>query len=213
MCKGFLSILGFILLSLFVSPAGMAQPGAHDTLLMGGVVVGADTFPMTWLPDHFVIDKLPRKYRRAQRRYDRLRHNVYKTYPYAVIAAEILKGVDEHLLLYSENDKARKEYLRNLESQLKSEFKGELENLTISQGQVLVKLINRQTGKPCFHIIKELKGGFSAVIWQSLALLFQNNLKREYDPWGQDEDIEKIVLEIESNASYGFQRKPPEPRR
>src|SRR5690606_32883375 len=74
MCKGFLSILGFILLSLFVSPAGMAQPGAHDTLLMGGVVVGADTFPMTWLPDHFVIDKLPRKYRRAQRRYDRLRH-------------------------------------------------------------------------------------------------------------------------------------------
>lgn len=199
-----LCIVSFYLLAM---QKGYAQPGAHDTLLMGGIVVGADTFPMTWLPDLFITERLPRKYRRQQIRYDRLRHNVYKTYPYAVTAAKILRDVDEQLLLYTEDRKAQKAYLRSLEQELKAEFKGELENLTISQGQVLVKLINRETGKPCFHIIKELKGGFSAVIWQSLALLFQNNLKKEYDPHGADQEIEKIVLEIEAQTGYGF-RKP-----
>ncbi len=200
-------ILGFALIFLVIGRGTNAQTKGFDTLLMGGIVVGTDTFPMAWLPDFQVIAKLPRRFRRQQIRYDRLRYNVYKTYPYALIAAEILRDVDEHLLLYSEDPKARKQYLRQLEEELKAQFKGELENLTISQGQVLVKLINRETGKPCFHIIKELKGGFSAVVWQSLALLFQNNLKREYDPTGKDQDIEKIVLEIEAQIGYGY-RKP-----
>jgi len=101
------------------------------------------------------------------------------------------------------DDKAeRKKYLKSVEKELMQRFRGELENLSISQGQVLVKLISRQTGKNCFGIIQELKGGFSAVVWQSVALLFSNNLKREYDPLDRDRDIEAIVQEIELQAYY-----------
>lgn len=65
-----------------------------------------------------------------------------------------------------------------------------------------MKLIDRQTGKNCFSIIKEMKGGFNAFIWQSLAMLFSNNLKREYDPTDRDKDIEAIVQQIERGVPY-----------
>jgi hypothetical protein len=76
--------------------------------------------------------------------------------------------------------------------------------MTITQGQILVKLINRQTGKNCFGIIRELKGGFSAVVWQSVALLFSNNLKREYDPVDRDREIEYVVAELEANHYHNW---------
>jgi hypothetical protein len=94
--------------------------------------------------------------------------------------------------------------LNTVEGKLNKRFKGELENLTITQGQILVKLINRQTGKNCYHIIRELKGGFSAVIWQSVAVLFSNSLKREYDPYERDKDVEAIVAELEANYYYQY---------
>jgi len=80
-----------------------------------------------------------------------------------------------------------------------------LSDFTISEGQILVKLIARQTGRPCFHIIKELKGGFSAVVFQSIGLLFNNNLKKEYDPTGRDSEIESIVQELEAGNYYRYQ--------
>jgi hypothetical protein len=89
-----------------------------------------------------------------------------------------------------------------VEKELNKRFKGELEELTITQGQILVKLISRQTGRNCYGIIKEVKGGFSAVVWQSVALLFSNNLKREYDPYDRDKDIEAVVQEIEAGRRY-----------
>jgi len=70
----------------------------------------------------------------------------------------------------------------------------------MSQGQVLVKLIARQTGKPCYQIIKDLKGGLNARIWQTVAILFDNNLKNNYDPRGEDQIIESIVIEIEKRG-------------
>ena len=83
-------------------------------------------------------------------------------------------------------------------------WKGELQDLTITQGQILVKLIDRQTGKNCFSIIREMKGGFTATLWQGVALLFSNNLKREYDPYGDDRDIETIVQDLEASNYYRY---------
>lgn len=186
-----------------------AQPKGNDTILLGGIVVGTDTFAMMYLDDVWVYDKLPRRYARQRAKYDRLRHNVLKVYPYAVIAADVLKDVDVNLAALEDDKKKRKAYLKTVEKELNRRFKGELENLTITQGQILVKLINRQTGKNCYSIIRELKGGFSAVIWQSVALLFSNNLKREYDPEDRDKDIETIVAELEANyyIKYNYQRQ------
>ncbi len=177
----------------------------RDTILLGAVVEGHDTIPMIFLPDVYKTDKLPRRLAKARRKYDRLCYNVYKVYPYAVIAADVLKDVDVNLAKLEDDKKARKAYLKSVEAELNKRFKGELEDLTISQGQVLVKLIDRQTGKNCYSIVKELKGGFSAVIWQSVALLFSNSLKREYDPQGDDKEMEGIVQELEA-ANYHHYR-------
>jgi hypothetical protein len=175
---------------------------------VSGVISGTDTIPSIWLNEILVSAKMPphiARQRRAMakdmRRNERLRYNVFKVYPYAVIAADILKDVDDRLAILEGDKKARRRYLDSLDSELTKRFKGDLENLNTTQGQILCKLINRQTGKNVFHIIRELKGGFSAVVWQSLALLFSQNLKKEYDPTGKDADIETIVLEIEAYYS------------
>lgn len=172
--------------------------------MLGGVVVGQDTFAMVYMDYVYVEGKLSRKMARKRRRYNKLRHNIYKVYPYAVIAADVLKDVDSTLIAIGDHKKQRKEYLKTVEDELKKRFKGELTNMTISQGHLLVKLIDRQTGKSCYHIIKELKGGFSAVVIQSVATIFTHNLKREYDPYGEDKEIEEIVRELEANRYFDY---------
>lgn len=181
-----------------------AQPRGNDTILLGGIVVDKDTFAMVFLEDFYLTGKLPRHLAKQREAYNRLRYNIYKVYPYAIIAAEVLKDVDVNLAKYEDDRRKRKEYLKSVEKELNRRFKGELENMTISQGQLLVKLINRQTGKNCYGIIKELKGGFSAVVWQSVALIFNNSLKREYDPYDRDKEIESIVVELEANYYYKY---------
>lgn len=201
----FKKLLWAIVVMVYLNQASAQVKSANDTILLGGIVVGADTFAMAYLPDFTVIGQLPRRYARQRAAYDRLRYNIYKVYPYAVIAADVLKDVDVNLAKLGDDRKKRKAYLKTVEKELNRRFKGELEDMTITQGQLLVRLIDRQTGKNCFSIIRELKGGFSAVIWQSVALLFSNNLKREYDPYDRDKDIEAIVTELEANAYYKYQ--------
>jgi len=182
-----------------------AQEGADSTqkILLGAVIENGDTIAMVYLDDVWVIDKLPKKWAKKQEAYNRLRYNVYKTYPYAVIAAGVLKDVDVNLMKIPDK-KAQKAYMKSVENELKKRFKGELEEMTISQGQVLVKLINRESGRNVFNIIKEVKGGFNAVFYQSVALLFSNNLRKEYDPKGDDRDIEAIVQELEAVNYYRY---------
>lgn len=203
----FFLYLSFCLLALLKVGNARAQANPSDTIRLGGIVVGTDTFAMIYLPDVIIYGELPRHLARARRReerrqarydakYARLRYNVYKVYPYAVTAAYLLKDVNKRLEQMPDR-RERKEYLKKIEKELNKRFKGELEQFTIQQGVVLVKLINRQTGQSCYDIIKEVKGGFNAVVWQGVALVFGNNLRREYDPEDRDKDIEAIVQEIE----------------
>lgn len=193
--RNFLYILMILLLA--ANAPAYSQQSDADNILLGGVVVGNDTIPMIFLETFTVTEKLPRHLVRKRNRYNKLKYNIYKVYPYAVVAADVLQDVDVELAKI-DNKRDRKKYMNTVEQELKGRFKGELEDLTISQGKVLVKLINRQTGKPCFEIIKEVKSGFSAVVWQSVALLFNNNLKKEYDPEGEDAEMEAIVRELET---------------
>lgn len=186
--------------------AAYAQPSGNDTLLLGGVVVDGVTYPMVFMDGITVTDKMPRKWARKRAKYDRLKYNIYKVYPYAIIAADVLKDVDSVLLAIGEdNKKERREYLKSVEDELKRRFNGEISDLTISQGHVLVKLIDRQTGKSCYNIVKELRGGVPAAVFQTVALIFSHNLKREYDPNGDDRDMEAIVQELEATRNYQYQ--------
>ncbi len=181
-----------------------AQPGVNDTIRLGGIILGKDTLPVVFLEEHEVHDRLPRHLARQRELWTRLKYNVTKVYPYAVTAAEVLKDVDVNLERFGDDKSARKAYLKSIEKELNKRWKGELSDLTITQGQVLVKLIDRQTGKNCFSIIKEMKGGFTATLWQGVGLLFNNNLKRAYDAYGADRDIENIVRDLEASNYYRY---------
>lgn len=200
----FVLLLLALLLAVKGPDATAQPPSGSDTIRLGGIVENGDTLAMVFLDEVEKMGQMPRRLARQKSEWNRLKANVYKVYPYAVIAADVLKDVDVNLAKLTDK-KARKAYLKTVEKELNRRFKGELENLTITQGQILVKLINRQTGKNCFSIIKELKGGFSAVVWQSVALLFSNNLKREYDPYGRDRELEAVVQELETNNFYKYQ--------
>ena len=200
--RGLLYILP--LLFLLMNFRAGAQAPAADAIMLGAYVHNGDTIAMVFLDDVEIKDRLPKKWAKKQNEFNRLRYNVYKVYPYAVIAAGVLKDYHENLEMIDEKN-AKKAYTKEVEKELKGKFKNDLENLTITQGQVLVKLINRQTGRNCFSIIKEVKGGFNAVVYQSVALLFNNNLRREYDPEGHDRDMEMIVRELEATNYYRYQ--------
>ena len=175
--------------------AAAQQRTATDTLAVRAVLYGNDTIPSITLRIVDVYDKLPKRLRKQRARWTRLRNAVYVTYPYAVSAGRILKDVNRDL--GSINDKKRrKEYLSSKEKLLKAEFGDKLENLSVYQGKVLMKLIHRETGENCYEIVKELKGGFNARMYQTVAFFFGGNLKSEFNRQ-DDHDIESIVQEIQ----------------
>lgn len=197
----------YITVSLFVLSAGFvgtvcsAQVGVNDTIRLGAVVENGQTYPMAFLPEFtrtaFYINE------EARVRRNRLRRDIYIVYPYALTAAAILKDV--HTTLDTlERRRDRKKYLRETDRKLDVAFKQPLKNLTVDQGHVLVKLINRQAGQNCYSIIRELRGGFNAVLWQSVGVMFNNNLRKEYDPSGDDAEIEDIVQVLEGSANYRY---------
>jgi hypothetical protein len=175
-----------------------AQQSELDSLnVTRGVIEGTDTLAMIELPELRVYERQDFEYLYLKRRYRRLIRNVKKAYPYAKIAGVELKKLDDHLATL-ENEKEQKAYVEEAEEAIMSEFEKEVKRLTVSQGIILVKLIDRETGRTSYQVIKDLKGGFTAFFWQGIARLFGNNLKAEYDPVDKDRVIEDIVLGIEA---------------
>jgi len=176
--------------------------GPNDTILLGAIKVGNDFYPMMYGPETEVVAAYMDPKKREEIR--RLRYNVYKVYPYAITAAFVLDKVDKETAVRTKK-KDRKAYLKQVEKEMNTRFKDELKNLSVTQGQILVKLINRQTGRDCYSVIKEIKGGINARIYQTAAFFFDNDLKAQYDPYGKDKDIEMIVQEIEAKNYYQYQ--------
>jgi hypothetical protein len=128
---------------------------------------------------------------------------VYVTYPYASAASRIMNDINTRLIGVTEKSK-RKAIIRSREKELKKEFSDKLTKLSVYQGKVLMKLINRQTGNNCYEIIEEYKGSFTAAVYQTVAIVFGSNLKQSYEPNGKDHDIESIVYDVE--RMYGIRR-------
>jgi len=194
--------IGILVLLLAAFAARTAAQGTNDTILLGAVKVGAEVYGMIFINEVEITGAYTDPKRREELR--RLRYNVYKVYPYAVTAAYVLNKVDKETAVRTRK-KDRKQYLKQVEKEMNARFKDELKNLSMTQGQILVKLINRQTGRDCYSVIKEIKGGLNARIYQTAAFFFDNNLKAQYDPYGKDKDIEMIVQEIESRNYYQYQ--------
>ncbi len=169
---------------------------SYDLIVVKAKVENGDTVPMMYLPEvrikGFIIYRTPSD----QRRFDRLVRNVKKVYPYARLAGLKLQEFDS--MMAGLTEKEQKRLYKKAEDELKAEFGDELKGLTFTQGRILLKLVDRETGTPTYHIVRELRGTFVAFFWQNLSRLFGYNLKEKYDPEGKDKDIETIVQMIEN---------------
>jgi hypothetical protein len=178
-----------------------AQTAPHDTLLVGAVIYNGDTLEAKTLGDVAVVGYLSARQQSANAKWTRLRNAVYVTYPYARRAGAVLNDINLKLANITDKN-ARKDYIKSREKELKKEFTDPLTNLSVYQGKVLMKLINRETGNNCYEIIKEYKGGLVARVYQTVAFFFDSNLKQPYDASGEDAEVEKIVLEVQ--RMYGY---------
>lgn len=130
------------------------------------------------------------------RQYTLLEYKVKKVYPIAKMAAIKLA---EYNKVYSsfKTERERREYVKAVEKELFAEYEEEFKRMKVSEGRILIKLLDRETGSSSYEIIKEFKGGFPAFFWQSVAKLFGHDLKAQYNPQTEDRWIEYIVMEID----------------
>ncbi len=133
---------------------------------------------------------------REKIKWDKLKRDVKAAYPFAVLAKMKLAEMDSQLVLIT-GEKERKEYNEKCEKELTAQFETDMRSLTNTQGKILFKLIDRETGSTTYQLIQQRRGSFSAFMWQSVAFVFGNNLKMEYDPAGEDKGIEDCVKLIE----------------
>ena len=162
-------------------------------------ILDGDTLPHVLLNEVTVIKPWEFKNRREYQRYNRLVRNIKVTLPYARMAAEKLDKINEDLVSIKGN-RERRQYMREAESQLFAEFETPLRKLTFSQGKLLIRLIDRETGDNSYNLIKEYKGGVPAFFWQGIARIFGANLKDEYNAEEDDKMIEHIIRLIDSGA-------------
>ncbi len=191
-------LLAVIFLSSTYYAKAQSRYGINDTIMSVAVVYEGDTIEAKTLAGVYIWKRDPN----ARARWTRLRNAVYVTYPYAKRAGMVFNDIEKHIATTSDK-KFITSYINSREKELKKEFTEPLSNLSVYQGKVLMKLINRESGgTDCYDILKELKGGFTARFWQTVAFVFGSDLKQPYEPFGKDAEIETIVKEV--RRMYGW---------
>ena len=155
-----------------------------------------DSIPYTSidLDEVMLLHKLEFDSREDRRRYLILKRKTIKVYPYAKLASERLKTLNDRLSKI-EKKRDRKRYTKRIQHYIDNEFSEELKKLTRTEGQILIKLVHRQTGFTTYELVKELRNGWRAFWYNNTASMFKLSLKREYDPYNDKEDylIEDIL--------------------
>ena len=166
---------------------GQQEPPAQLLLIEG------DSLPQYGISLKEVVVFQPLKFKSRQKlkEYLLLRRRVFKVYPYAKLAAERLTVLNQRLNEI-ESKRSRKKYLKRLEKFIYEEFEQELKKLSKSQGRILIRLVHRQTGSTTYELVKELRTGWKAFIYQTTASLFQLSLKDRYNP---EEVVEDYLIE------------------
>jgi len=193
--NSWIKIAGFFLVVGLVFANSLAAQ-ENDSVLMMGIVEDGDTIIHRNIPEIVVLPE--REFRNAwqERRYNRFVSRVKKVYPYAKLAGEMLEEYEPRYMAL-DDDRERRRMMKGLEKQLLDEYKDDLKRMTITEGRILLKLIDREASRTSFTLIKEFRGGVPAVFWQGIARLFGSDLKAEYDPEGEDRVLEEIVSLIE----------------
>ncbi len=186
-----------------MSSSAFAQIGINDTITTYAVVYDGDTIEAKTLWNIDFYSRYTDASARAK--WTRLRNAIIVTYPYAMRSSLILNDINAKLEGVTKKS-GRRAYIKSREKELKKEFTDPLSNLSIYQGKVLMKLINRETGNNCYEIIKEYKGGLTARFYQTVAFFFNSSLKQPYEPQGDDKEMEYIVKEVCQTYGYRYNR-------
>lgn len=208
--KQLLSTLGLILYTIatFAQPTDTSKTGMvqyiskSDNKILDAIIVDGDTIPILVLDEVLFIDTPTFDSEEAQRRFFILRRKVYKVYPYAVIAGNKLDSLNLLLAGFS-SERKKKKYIKKFQKYLEGRFEDDLKNLTRTEGQILSKLISRETGITTYELITTYRSGWTAFWWNTAASFYDIDLKIMYDPIGIEEDklIENILLRAFINGS------------
>lgn len=183
----------FVFLCPSVMDAQNKQNSRKKDSFLEYFVDGKDTIYVDQIRASKVYPKLARHKGKEWRKYYRLVHNFSKTYPYALAAKQILSEADSTISTDHLKRRKKDKYISSVQKELFSVFEKPLKNLTISQGALLMKLIDRETGLAPYYIIKDYKNGAAAGFWQGVGKIFKYDMKKGYDPKGEDANIEELV--------------------
>lgn len=188
-------------------PYVVPEYGPNDTIYIPALVIDGELVGGRHLQEVFIWGGDPRKAAKYWAEWTRLRNAVYVTYPYARSAGLVMSDVMKHLEQIK-GKAERKKYIKSREKELRAAFGNQITELSVYQGKVLMKLINRQTGSDCYEIIKEMKGGVTARLYQTIMFFVGSDLKQQWNPADNktDRQIEGFVQEIDrmyySSAGY-----------
>jgi Domain of unknown function (DUF4294) len=165
--------------------------GKNDTIQVSVTNIDNELIPWFPLSDVVITDTRIFKSPLERAKFNRLRYNVLRVLPYAMFARNRYAQLQADLAVTTTR-RGKRKLIKAFEKEIKDMFNKEIKNLTITQGGILIKLIDRETGTSSYDLLKEMKGGMTAFFYQGVARVFGNNLKNEYDPV-EDRDIENII--------------------
>ena len=191
------------------------KPAPAQEGILEFIVEGNDTIYIDQIRASKVYSRLPKMKGREWRQYYRLVHNFSKAYPYALVAKKLVVEADSVIAADNLKGIKREKYIKKVQKELFSVFESQMRSLTVSQGALIMKLVDREVGKSSYNIIKGYKSGITAGFWQGIAKMFGSDLKKPYDPEGEDEATEELVQIWEAGdfpAFYWsiFWKDPPE---
>ena len=191
----------FLLSSLVVSGQDTISQNpdtlSENTYLLKNVMRDGETLPEVEIKEVKIISNSSMGSRFEYWKYRRLIDNLKRVYPYALIVRQRIEKVNNDLANLS-TDKEKRQYINEVEKDVFASYEGDMREMTVTQGKLLIKLIDRETSSTSFELLQDYKGKFSASFWQSIARIFGTNLKDEYDPYGDDALIEFLIEEIDS---------------
>jgi hypothetical protein len=187
-------MLPFIFLFLFAVPSvTRAQQDGRKAYIVGVTVKDGETIPQIKLPTVYIYAPLKFKSNRERKRYDRLVYDVKKTLPLATEIRRIIIETYEVLQILPD-EKAKKRHIEKLENELKEVYTPKMKKLTLRQGKLLIKLVDRQCDQNAYQLVRLFMGSFKAAFYQSFASMFGASLKKSYDPEGEDALVERVVI-------------------
>ena len=183
----------FILIIVLLTIFGFSSSGQDKLLIASFSIINEDTFFITDVPE---VSVLAFKDKEEQKKYFILKRRVLKVYPFAISAKKELLSIQIGLDSIPKR-RHKKRYTKEVASWVKEEHADQLRNLTMSEGKILVKLIYRETNTTSYEILRSYRGRFNAFFWQTMAKFWDNNLKTEYNPVNNREDmlIEHILIQ------------------